>query len=173
MDLSTLIANQTTSHEIYKGEFDVESLKKITYFTASNGIFRVEKSDVAIFKTKVQEFEKIPGLLPMEEGVELLIPKIPFKLLNMALTFYIDVNEKDKTEASTLFFWNKDNKPLPKKYSDGTDIKGIYTDGQIIMYTPKQKNSATLSEFHMDPAVDYFRQNFCLLMELHSHRQIA
>lgn len=170
LDLTSLIANQSTGYETYNKELDIKNLKKITYLTASNGVFRIEKTDTALFKTVVQTYEKnIPGLLPMEPGVELLIPKIPFKYIHMALDFYRDVNEQDKTEASLLFFWNKDNKPLPKKYSDGEEIKGLLVDGQLIVYVPKQKNSSTLSEFHMDPMVDYLRTNYSILAETHSH----
>lgn len=174
MNLSSLlagqIASQVTGYETYTADFDYNNLKKITYVTAANGLFRVEKTPVALFRTKIAETKvKIPGLLPMEDGPLLLIPKIPFKLLQQTLSFYLDVYEKDKTEASLLFFWNKDNKTMPEKYSDGNDIKGLMVEGQFIVYVPQQENSGGLSEFHKDPMVNWLRENTAGLCETHSH----
>lgn len=170
LNLTDLLAGQVTGYAAYDANFNTDNLKKINYVTAANGLFRVEKTPTAIFKTKVQEYKKpIPGLQVMTEGPELLIPKIPFKYLQMALSFYRDVNTKDKTEASLLFFWNKDNIRLPEEYSDKTKVKGLLADGQLVIYVPRQKNSATLSEFHMDPMVDWLRTNLALLCETHSH----
>lgn len=173
MDLTTLLASQINQYMAYDSNFSLDNLKKITYVTASNGVFRVEKTDTAIFKNLIQPIDKpIPGLLPMEPGPELLIPKIPFPFLQMALSFYIDVYDKDGTEASLLFFWNKDNKPLPTHYSGGEEIKGMLSEGQLIVYVPRQINTSGLSEFHMDPMVDYFRDNYSLLVETHSHNSM-
>ncbi|MEK1828782.1 Mov34/MPN/PAD-1 family protein [Priestia megaterium] len=105
----------------------------------------------------------------MEQGIELLIPKIPFKYLQMALSFYLDVYDKDKTEASLLFFWNKDNKTLPATYSDGSPVKGLLTDDQLVIYVPQQVNSSGLSVFKNDKTVDWLRENLSLLAETHSH----
>lgn len=168
--LTNLLAAQMTGYFTYDNNFDFNNLKKINYITASNGTFRVEKTPTAIFKVKISNHEKtIPGLNAMEEGVELLIPKIPFKFLQQALSFYTDVYDKDKTEASLLFFWNGENKAIARKYSDGTDVKGLFVEGQLVIYVPRQKNSGTLSEFHADPMVDWLRNNLNLLAETHSH----
>ncbi|UOE58132.1 hypothetical protein [Cytobacillus oceanisediminis] len=170
LNLTNLLANQINGYVAHDKQYSADRLKKITYVTASNGLFRVEKTPVAIFKVKVHPFEKeIPGLLPMEEGPELLIPKIPFKFLQQALSWYIDVYDQDGTEASLLFFWNKENKAIPQHYSDNSEIKGLLADGQLIVYVPRQVNQKGLSEFHMDPMVDYLRKNFALLCETHSH----
>lgn len=169
-NLTNLLASQVTSYILHDDSYSNESLKKINYVTAANGLFRVEKTVTGIFKAQLSKTAvSIPGLKPMEEGVELLIPRIPFKYLLMALAFYRDVHARDKTEASLLFFWNKDNKPLPATYSDGTKITGLLVDGQLVVYVPKQVNSSTLSEFHMDTAVTWFRENLSLLAETHSH----
>lgn len=170
LNLTNLLAGQVTGYSVANEQYNTENLKKINYVTAANGLFRVEKTPIAIFKSQVEKFEKlIPGLEVMEAGPELLIPKIPFKYLQMALSFYRDVNDKDKTEASLLFFWNSNNKVLPEKYSDGTDVKGLLEDGQLVIYVPRQRNSKTLSEFHMDPMVDWLRDNLTMLCESHSH----
>ncbi|MES9681626.1 hypothetical protein ABWK22_01595 [Gottfriedia acidiceleris] len=170
LNLTNLLASQVTGYFPYDNNYNIDILKKINYVTAANGLFRVEKTPTAIFKTKVEAYKKaIPGLNVMEEGPELLVPKIPFKFLQMALSFYLDVYDQDKTEASLLFFWNKDNKPLPAIYSDDTEVKGLLTEGQLVVYVPRQKNSSGLSEFHMDPMVDWLRTNLCYLAETHSH----
>lgn len=105
----------------------------------------------------------------MESGAELLIPKIPFRFLQQALSFYTDVYDKDRTEASLLFFWNGENKTIARKYSDGTDVKGLFVEDQLVIYVPRQKNTGTLSEFHADPMVEWLRNNLSLLAETHSH----
>lgn len=170
LNLTNLLASQVNGYSAYDSNYNTDNLKKINYVTAANGLFRVEKTATAVFKHMVHEYKKpIPGLNIMEEGAELLIPKIPFKFLQMALSFYLDVHEKDKTEASLLFFWNKDNKALPVKYSDDTPMKGLLVEGQLVVYVPRQKNSHGLSEFHMDPMVDWLRTNLSLLAETHSH----
>lgn len=140
---------------------------------AKNGTFRVVKTATALFKAQVGEYKTpsvdVPGLEAMTAGAELLIPKIPFKYLNMILSFYRDVNTQDRTEASVLFFWNKDNIELPETYEGGEPIKGLLTDGQLVIYCPKQVNSGTLSEFHQDTMVPWLRENMALLCETHSH----
>lgn len=172
--LTNLLAAQMTGYFTFDNNFDFNSLKKINYITAANGTFRVEKTATAIFKVKISENKKpIPGLNVMEEGVELLIPKIPFKFLQQALSFYTDVYDKDQTEASLLFFWNGENKAIARKYSDGTDVKGLFVEGQLVIYVPRQKNNGTLSEFHADPMVDWLRNNLSLLAETHSHHTMG
>jgi hypothetical protein len=146
--------------------------KPTNIVVAGNGIFRVVKTPVALFKVKTGDIpaaSKIPGLADMDEVPELLIPKIPLKYLTMVLTFYRDVHAKDGTEASALFFWNHNNENLPTKYSDDTDVKGLIEDGQLIVYCPQQKNSGTLSEFGEDGMVNYLREHCTPLCETHSH----
>jgi Prokaryotic homologs of the JAB domain len=158
--------------------------KPQNYVTASNGIFRVEKTPIALFVTKVSEIDekktKIPGLGAMQEGPQLLVPKIPYKYLIMALSWYRDVHTQDKTEASVLFFWNTHNKTLPTHWepteaqkkqgvTQGNPINGLIQDGQLVIYCPVQKNSGTLSEFHADNMVKYLREELDLLCETHSH----
>ena len=135
--------------------------KGIVFALCGNGVYRVEKTPVAIFKSEVAKVT-IPGLPDMDPKPELLIPKIPIKYWQMVLTFYRDVYEKDKTEASVLFFWNHNNVELPEQ-------KGLLADGQLVIYCPKQENSSGLSEFKDDKFVDELRSKCAPLLELHSH----
>lgn len=156
--------------------------KPVNLVVASNGIFRVVKTPVALFISKTQEIpadNRIPGLSPMEEGPELLIPKIPLKYLLQVLSFYRDVHRQDKTEASLLFFWNHNNVPLPTHYEatpaqtrlgqQGDRVQGLTQDGQLVIYCPQQTNTSGLSEFHEDGMVTYLRENCSGLCETHSH----
>lgn len=160
--LEQMIAEQLTDRRF--APVTHESLtKSVTFVTAANGLFKVTKTPVALFKEQLETFKtNIVGLPEMEIGVELAIPKIPMKYLIQALSFYRDVNEQDKTEASTLFFWNAEDKPLPV-------LPGLSSDGKLVIYCPIQVNSATLSDFSKDDNVAWLRSNMALLFELHSH----
>lgn len=162
MSLQNIIAAQLTDRKFAPVRAE-ELDKNVTYVTASNGLFKIVKTPVALFTVQIAKNETaIPGLPPMEEGVELLIPKIPFKKILQALSFYIDINAKDKTEASVLFFWNNRNVALP-------DVPGLTQEGQLVTYCPTQKNSGALSDFTMDTTVPWLRENCALLLETHSH----
>lgn len=137
--------------------------KSVTFVTAANGIFRVVKTPIGLFKEQLEEFkQEIIGLPKMESGVDLVIPKIPMEKLIQVLSWYRDVNTQDRTEASVLFFWNHDNLPLP-------ELPGLSIDGQLVIYCPTQTNSGTLSDFSKDDNVTWMRQNLALFLETHSH----
>ena len=161
-ELDRMIAAQLTDRQF--APITPEGLtKNVTYVTAANGIFKVVKTAFALFTVKLTDTENtVPGLPAMEEGVQLLIPKIPFKIILQALSFYKDVNTKDKTEVSSLYFWNHNNVNLP-------NIPGIQSEGQLVTYVPVQENTATLSEFGDDNWVSWLRENLSVLLELHSH----
>lgn len=142
---------------------------------AKNGMFRVVRTAVAVFTTKIAEMKEgyvVPGMPEMKEGVELLIPKIPFKYWLMPLSWYKDVHTKDGTEASVLFFWNHDNVEIPTEYTNNAKVNGVTEDGQLVMYCPQQKNSSGLSEFHNDGMVKWLRENCTPLLETHSHHSM-
>lgn len=165
-ELDRMIAAQLTDRQF--APITPEGLtKNVTYVTAANGIFKVVKTAFALFTVKLTDTENtVPGLPAMEEGVQLLIPKIPFKTILQALSFYKDVNTKDKTEVSSLYFWNHNNIDLP-------DIPGLQSEGQLVTYVPVQENTATLSEFGDDNWVSWLRENLSVLLELHSHNTMS
>lgn len=160
--------------------------KPTNIVVAGNGIFRVVKTPIALFTSKITDIpaaNRLPGLPDMQEGPELLIPKIPLKYLVMVLTWYREVYEQDKTEASILFFWNHADEEVPTMWEptqiqknaglDGDPIKGLVIDGKLIVYCPQQKNSSSLSEFHEDTMVAYLREHFTPLCETHSHHTMG
>ena len=145
---------------------DEQMDKGIVFAVCGNGVFRVEKTPVAIFKSEVGGKITIPGLPDMSTEPVLLIPKIPIKYWQMVLTFFRDVYKKDKTEASVLFFWNHDNIELPEQ-------KGLLVDGQLVIYCPKQVNESGLSEFKDDTFVNELRSKCTPLLEVHSHHTMG
>lgn len=144
--------------------------KDVTIVTAGNGIFRVRKTPIAIFKTRMQEVS-IPGLPHMQEGAEILIPKIPMKMIIQVLSFYRDVYDQDKTEACANFFWNYNNVPLPK-------MDGLLVDGQLVLHCPLQLNSSAETNFEngehtRGEDIDWLRNNLAPLCESHSHHSMG
>lgn len=154
---------------------DFHAMKKpLATVTARNGIFAVQKTPVAAFiscKTRFEEDQMLDHLPEMEEGVVMLVDKIPLKYLEQSLTFYQDVHNQDKTEAATLFFWNHRDIALPTHYPDNPteEIKGLVQDGKLIIYCPKQKNDSTQTNFTEDTFVNWLRTNTTRYVELHSH----
>lgn len=166
IDLDALVSAQLTAR-VFAPITPDELTKPVTFVVAANGLFKVTKTPVAMYKVMLEEFDTpVKGIPEMEEGVELLIPKIPFKNLIKALSFYRDVNDKDGDEASLLFFWNYNNVALP-------NIPGVSQEGQLITYCPVQTNSGALSDFTKDTWVDWFRENTALLLETHSHNTMS
>lgn len=162
LELDRVIAEQLTDRRFAPVKHE-ELTKSVTYVTAANGLFKVTKTPIGLFKEKLEEFKTpVVGLPEMESGVDLAIPKLPMKHLIQALSFYRDINTKDKTEASTLYFWNTEDKPLP-------NLPGLSSEGRLVIYCPIQVNSAALSDFSKDDNVHWLRQNMSLLFELHSH----
>jgi hypothetical protein len=143
---------------------------------AKNGLFRVSKTPIGYFATQLAVGDAkfvIPGVQEIKKGVTLSIPKIPFEYWLEVLSFYRDVYNKDKTEASLLFFWNDREITLPTEFTDGTPIKGLSERGQLIMYCPSQKNSSGLSNFTADTMVPWLRTNTTPLLETHSHHTMG
>lgn len=173
LQLEAQLAAQIT--ERHYAPFDVSSMeKRIAYVTAGNGLFKHTRTETFVFTQQVEKFDSpILGLPDMEPGIQLLIPKIPGQYLSMMLNWYRDVHTKDGTECSTLFFWNHDNIAIPETDINNKPVRGLTVDGQLIVYIPVQKNSSGLSEFHMDPMVDWFRQNMSLVAEWHSHHTMG
>lgn len=171
-DLMAQIIMQTQG-KFFGKPSDISEYQATNMVVAKNGIFNVRKTPIALFTTELVKFpekDKINGLPEIKEGPELLIPKIPFKYHQMVLQFYRDVNERDKAEASVLFYWNHNNVALPTHYKDGSEVKGLTEDGQLIIYCPTQENSATLSDFRGDGMVPWLKEYCTGLVETHSHR---
>lgn len=170
IELQRIIAAQLVDNMIYDSP-EKQFVKDVTYVTASNGLFKVTKTAVALFKKQIQAYSpELSHLYPMTEGFELLVPKIPMKYIIQVLSYYRKVNVKDKTEASVLFFWNHtDDLDFTGELSDIATLPGLTVDGRLLIYCPRQKNSGTLSDFEADPWVNWFRNHTTCFLETHSH----
>lgn len=140
--------------------------KPVTIVTAGNGVFRVRKTPVALFITKLLD-HKLPGVPDMEAGAQLLIPRIPMKYIIQILSFYREVNDQDGTEACANFYWNHNNVEIP-------NYDGLTIDGQLVLHCPYQHNSGAQTSFESGihtrgEEVQWLRQNLAPLMETHSH----
>jgi hypothetical protein len=175
--LRAQLATNATGYHFHKGEsmFATYAEKAVNFVTAKNGVFRVTAKPIGIFATKVGDAPKgtIPGIVDLKEGFTITIPKIPFVHWVQVLSFYRDVYTKDKTEASVLFFWNHDELEIPRVFESGKPINGILEAGQLVVYCPEQRNSGSLSEFHMDGMVTWLRQFCTPLCETHSHHTMG
>lgn len=179
LELADIIAAQLVDHKHLKyGETLTPEMldKEVTYINASNGLFKVTKKPIGLFVEEMQIYETpVTGLAPLEKGVKLSVPKIPGKYAVQFLSWYRDVNTRDRTEASNLVFWNHNNVEPPTHYVDAktgepsSEVKGLTIDGQLVIYTPRQTNSGTLSEFGDDPMVNWLRENMSIYLEIHSH----
>lgn len=166
IQLEEMVAAQLTDRQFAPITYEGLS-KQVTYVTASNGLFKVTKTPIGLFKEQQEEFKTpVIGLPKMEAGVDLIIPKIPFKYIIQALSYYKDINTKDRTEASLLYFWNHLDKPLP-------NLPGLSAEGRLVTYCPIQVNSGALSDFTKDTNVAWMRQNLALLLESHSHNTMS
>ena len=119
------------------------------------------------------------GVLPIapkgKEGYELKIPKIPFKYWYMIWTFYRDINIKYGTEAAVLLYWNNGNKSLgdiPKDILNQYG-KGLYVDGKLVIYAPKQVNTKVSTKYYGDPLRDWLDSNMSILLDTHSHNSMG
>ncbi len=156
--------------------FEEYTKKGVNFVVAKNGVFRVTVNRIGVFASRLIESKvplNVPGLIDLKEGVTLRLPKIPFEHWLKVLTFYRDVHTKDGTEASILFFWNHNKIVIPRMYESGKVINGVFEDGQLVIICPEQKNSSSLSEFHMDGMVNWLRENTTPLLETHSHHTMG
>lgn len=168
-----MVAQQKMDNKVFNSLDNTLDLEegKITYVTASNGLFRLLRTPIAIFSECVTEFDNpLYHLNELKTGFQLLIPKIDMKHLIKVLTYYRDIYDKDKTEASVLFFWNHtDDLDFTGELAEIKNIPGLSTDGRLITYVPIQKNSSSLSDFEADVWVPWLRQHTTGLLETHSH----
>lgn len=106
-----------------------------------------------------------------DEGFELHIPKIPFKYWKMVWSFYLDVTQKYGTEAAVLFYWNRGEKGLEDLPADLVEEygDGLLIDHKLVLYVPKQENTAVSTKYYGDRMRDWLNQNMEVLLDTHSH----
>lgn len=142
---------------------------------AKNGLFQYYSSKLAeswlsISKFENQDHPDLTNLPGIKEGINVKAPKIPRKAIYTVLKFFMEVTrDHGGTESQTDFYFNPENKPLPKD-------KGITDWGnQIFSYTPYQKDSAALTSVDKkkDPLYEKIHQDFLSLIDVHSHDSMS
>lgn len=143
-----------------------------------DGIYRGMFNGCMVARKRILSYEngRFPLVADGDEGYELIIPKIPFKYWQMIWSFYRDVNTYHHAEASVLVYWNTRELDLKKEipshlleeYGDG-----LLIDGQLILYVPKQRNYATLTEYNGDEMRIWLGENTSNFLDTHSHNTMS
>lgn len=135
-----------------------------------DGIYRAYSNGVTVLRkldTKFTE-KQILGVGNGQVGIEMLIPKIPFKYWLMTLDFYKEIYERYRTEASVFFYWNIKDVEIPQNlYREHKD--GILLDDKLLVYCPKQRNTGVLTSFGNDKLLQWLEKNWQCVVETHSH----
>ncbi len=80
----------------------VEPSASLYYVVGENGVFQVRETP--LYRAVTQVESSIPGLLPVEESVELSFPSLPAALLGEVLAFFRAVYEEHGGEAMVILF---------------------------------------------------------------------
>lgn len=131
-----------------------DNLKPVNYVVAKNGVFEVRKNKIGTFYGKTDNIEGVDLLL--EDGVELDLPLVPYKLYLHALAFLRAVYDRDQTEATIHLFFNEDK-------------------GEYFLWVPKQRNGSASSDYERDedPEFTQLCQDNIWVMAIHSHPTFA
>ena len=157
------------------GEPDKYEINRPYYVLKGDGVYLYKSTGALLMKKLFTGFgeKRVPGLVKGEEGVEYQLPKVPFRYWLMILDFYKEVYEKNGTEASVHIFHKKDGKDIPDNYlTDETYSKGVLVEGDWVVYCPKQRNTATITEFGDDEFYQWLRVNLIPVIETHSHHKM-
>lgn len=150
-------------------EPDVYELRKPYYLLKKDGVYRHTSTGAMLIKEKYIEFggRGVPGLPEGEEGVDYILPKIPFKYWLMILDFYKEVHEVWGTEASVHIYYMEEEKEIPSEYEKNK--VGILRDGKWVIYCPQQVNTGVLTSFGKDKLYQWLIVNTIAVIETHSH----
>lgn len=160
------------------GEFNYYHKGFPFYEVYRDGLYMGMHNGCMIARRKITGYTE-ENVLPMakegEEGIKLVIPKIPFKYWYMVWSFYRDINEEHGAEAAVLFYWNDGNKKIeemPKgvvrEYGDG-----LLVDGKLIIYVPKQDNNGASTKYYGDEMRSWLDANTSVLLDTHSHNSMS
>lgn len=135
-----------------------------------NGVFRAYSNGTTVLRRRITKFSDQANLGAGNgvEGIELKIPKIPFKYWLMALDYYKDVHKRDHTEVSVLFYYNVNGVTIPEDLRSKNE-DGMIEDGDLLIYCPTQINTSTHSNFKDDELFQWLEDNYQCVVETHSH----
>ncbi|KLA07030.1 hypothetical protein B4086_5506 [Bacillus cereus] len=135
-----------------------------------DGIYRSLFNGVTVLTHQAMKYpvKQKMGAGDGKVGIEMKIPKIPFKYWLMTLDFYKEIYARYRTEASVFFYWNLKDEEIPQNlYREHKD--GILMDGKLLVYCPKQRNTGVLSSFGQDKLLQWLEKHWQCIIETHSH----
>ncbi|PGT89969.1 hypothetical protein [Bacillus thuringiensis] len=161
--LQDFIRRQVGKAPDYKrSRVEIEVMDDGIYRALSNGVTVLRRQETAF------DIKQKLGAGEGKTGIEMLIPKIPFKYWLMTLDFYKEIYARYRTEASVFFYWNIKDVEIPQHlYRAHKD--GILLDDKLLVYCPKQRNTGTLSSFGNDELLKWLEKNWQCIVETHSH----
>lgn len=160
--------------EIGKSEYEKKGFP--FYEVYKDGIYIANYNGVITARSKMfgyEEGNKFPGVREGKEEVQMDIPKVPFTLWKMIWSFYRDINEWRGTEASVLIYWDRGNYfNIPKELKDKYG-KGLYREGDYVLYAPRQNNYVALTEYNGDEMRVWLDEHMDIIMDTHSHNSMG
>lgn len=80
--------------------------KPLQYVVAGNGLLKVVRND--LFECAVAVTGGVPGLPEYEEGLRLKLPRLPQRLVELAVGFFQDAHDAYHSEAIILVHYNRE-----------------------------------------------------------------
>lgn len=162
--------------EVKLGNVDVSELEKNKVYTlvGHDGLYRAKHNGVIKTVSKICDVSKsvLDKNYHIEEGFELLVPKIPFKYYLMCLNYFRDIHTQDRTEAGLIFYRMNEDTDI-NVLQPYIDEGSLILDDGLIVYCPLQINSGGLHEIRGETMYEYLRENSDPYVEVHSHHTIG
>lgn len=153
LDIGNIIKNMIGY--FWGNEKDWENdTKPIKYVVAKDGLYEVRETEILKAVAKPKQVKGID--LNLEEGITMKTPKIPYELYYQALKFLRTIYNRDQTEASILFFWDREKK-------------------EHFLWVPKQVNGSASSDYERDKDEEFTKmcEQYVWVMTAHSHPTFA
>ena len=166
------------SPEVYFGNIKTEDMEDDRIYTlvGKKGIFTTKKSG-AIRVTKLEESYKdstakmLVRLDDVKTGLEVLVPKIPFKYYMQVLDYFREVHRVQGNEAGVTVFYRNERTDMDKVLELGGD--GVILHDDFIIYCPVQENSPAIHIIEGEELYEYLLDNSTQVLELHSHHTMG
>jgi hypothetical protein len=131
-----------------------QATEPIKYVVAKSGLYEVRETEILKAVAKPQTVKGID--LDLKEGITMKTPKIPYQLYYTALKFLRTIYNRDATEATILFFWDR-------------------TKQEYFLWVPKQKNAGAASDYERDKDEEFTHmcEQHVWVMTAHSHPTFA
>lgn len=151
-----------------------------TIIMAGNGIFEVVDSHYGFsIKNQGGVYQGLGAHYPsLADGCFVTknpAPKLPRQAVETVIEWYRRITEKNGQEAQVVFYWNRDGQATVEddqgQAYDLATIPGVHVwDDHLFSYTPKQYNSAGLTQVApQDQWYDLFNRRYGMYVETHSH----